>query len=260
MRVGVDSRQHEIRVAQTCLRRIHEPLVRDLADRAAGIRGRFVVLIAGPPGSGKSTLASLWVAVASGLGLSVPFQALPMDGFHLPNRELERRSAPLPDGTVALLWRFKGIPETYDFDQLHAALGLTRSPAPLGWPMYDRTLHDPVPDAVAVIPHGVLLVEGNFLLLNEPGWRDLRDSADRSIFIECGRELTANTVFQRFVEGGRDPADARRHLEEVDIPNWRRVMAGRPAADIVIRVGRRRGLSIIHNRSAECLAQPVIFQ
>ena len=78
-----------------------------LADRirACGVgRPRILVAIAGAPGSGKSTLAA---ELALELGHTAA--AVPMDGFHLDNDELQGRG---------LLHR-KGMPETFDVGPYH---------------------------------------------------------------------------------------------------------------------------------------------
>ena len=157
-----------ISVARRELEGLHLPLLAELGSRLKR-SDRIIVLLAGPPGSGKMTLAALWEE----LGRSVPVQALPMDGFHLPNVELDTRTT-VWDGVTVPLRRIKGSLETFDLPALLTDLGGLRRGEVLKWPRYDRTLHDPVPGALEVGERGALIVEGNYLLLDEPGWRDLR--------------------------------------------------------------------------------------
>ncbi len=42
---------------------------------------------------------------------------------------------------------------------------------------YDRLLHNPVEDAIN-IDGDIIILEGNYLLLDEEGWRDVADFAD----------------------------------------------------------------------------------
>ncbi len=78
--------------------------ISELVTRARDLAGhgsRRILGITGPPGAGKTTLAT---AIIAGLGeLAV---AVPMDGFHLTNAELER------------LGRRdrKGAPDTFDVE------------------------------------------------------------------------------------------------------------------------------------------------
>ena len=73
----------------------------DLVERArrlAGQGGRRILGITGAPGSGKSSLAGAVVAALAPAAVLVP-----MDGFHLANRELERLGRRDRKGAVAAL-------------------------------------------------------------------------------------------------------------------------------------------------------------
>lgn len=138
------------------------PLLRDIARADATRRarddgsGRTVVLLAAPPGSGKSTLAALLEGLSREAGL-VPLCSAGMDGFHFPNAYLDAHG----------LRSVKGAPETFDVAALTKKLAETRRAAgTVLWPSYSRVSHDVVPDSLAVTGE-VVLVEGNYLLLDE---------------------------------------------------------------------------------------------
>jgi pantothenate kinase len=76
---------------------LHPSMLDRLQQLASG--PRCLLGVVGPPGAGKSTLAQLIVQ-----GLGAQAQAVPMDGFHLAQAELERLGRA----------QRKGAPDTFD--------------------------------------------------------------------------------------------------------------------------------------------------
>ena len=229
--------QHwDIQVDRNELEAVHLPLLQRFVQQAASQPGRFLVLVAGPPGSGKTTLGALWEALAESYAPELSIQTLPMDGFHYPNHVLDAETI-MRDGVSITLRKIKGAPESYDVSCFIDSLQALSEGKDLCWPKYDRQIHDPVPDAIAVSSEGMLLVEGNYVLLDEEGWRDLSKLAALTIFVECDESLARERVLARLQRGGRSPEDALRHYEFNDLRNWERVMQHRVDCDIVLKVG-----------------------
>jgi pantothenate kinase len=224
-----------VSILRTEVETVHLRLLQDIAPRAVGKKGRYVVLLAGPPGCGKTTLGALWEMLASEHHLPVTIQTLPMDGFHFPNRELDRRTI-IRDGQTTLLRKIKGAPETFDLPMITGALRELGSGNVLAWPKYDRQIHDPVPNAIPIMATGVIIVEGNYLLLDEPGWRDLKLFADLTIFVVCTESLSQGRLLARAIRGGRSAESATQHYTFSDQRNWQRIMQHRLCSDIVFRV------------------------
>jgi putative kinase len=214
---------------------LHLPLLRAIARQAAANTGRYLVLLAGPPGSGKTTFGALWARLAQEQNFPVGVQTLPLDGFHFPNVILDARVMQ-QGGEQRTLRQMKGAPETYDLPMFLRALHDLRAGRAMAWPAYDRQLHDPVPDALPVLTAGILILEGNYLLLDEPGWRDCHPLADVSIFVECDETLARERVLARAIRGGRSPASAAQHYARTDLPNRQRIMQRRLASDFVLRI------------------------
>ena len=189
--------------------------------RAAGAQ-RFVVAIAGPPGSGKSTLAQR-------LNVVLPEDAsavVPMDGFHFDDTVLDSRG----------LRPRKGAPETFDYAGFAALLKRIRAGEPeIAIPVFDRSMELSRAGA-SIIGSGVkfVLVEGNYLLLDEEPWSALSGLFDFSIFVDVPRGELERRLLERWRGHGRSDDDARAWIASNDLPNIERVLARRRKADLVV--------------------------
>ncbi|MBZ9807137.1 nucleoside triphosphate hydrolase [Mesorhizobium sp. ESP-6-2] len=190
--------------------------------KRAGKAKRFIVAIAGPPGAGKSTLsASLHDLLPEGA-----VEVVPMDGFHYDDIVLNQRG----------LRARKGAPETFDFGGFETLLKRIRAGEPdIAIPVFDRTM-ELSRAAAAIIGAGTkfILVEGNYLLLDEEPWSRLAPLFDFSIFVEVPRNELERRLMERWHEHGRSEEDARAWIASNDMPNIERVLARRRAADLVI--------------------------
>ena len=196
-----------------------------LVDRARGLvepRQRRLLGIAGVPGAGKSTLAE---AVASALGTVV----VAMDGYHLSNAELHRLGR----------HERKGAPDTFDaagyiavLRELRANAGVVRAP------MFDRSIEEPVQDAITVPRDASLVItEGNYLLLDVEPWTQIRPLLEEIWFVEVDEAARIERLVARHVRFGRSPAEARERVTTgSDAANARVIAATRDRADLVLRL------------------------
>ena len=244
LELNLEGKSSRITVDAAELETVHLPVLRDLESQWRKGRGRFIVFLSGPPGSGKTTLAALWEQLARQGCIETPIQALPMDGFHYPNRVLDSQMITI-DGTLMPLRRIKGRPESFDLPSIRQLLHTLRADEPLRWPRYDRTLHDPVPDAISVLQEGIVIVEGLYMLLDQPGWKDLRAEADRGIFLECPTDLSRADLLARNRCKGQSMEEAVAHYELVDHYTWRLTMQHRHGVDVLVRIGPERRLEVI---------------
>lgn len=191
---------------------------RDLAGRG----GRRLLGICGSPGSGKSTLAAQVVDTLGDLAVLVP-----MDGFHLAQERL------LALDRVAT----KGAIDTFDVDGfVHLLVRLRAAEeAILYAPVFRRDLEEPVAGAIAV-PAGLplVVVEGNYLLVDGGGWERVRPLLDEVWFLQPDDDVRMSRLMTRHMQFGRDRAGAEQRSTGSDQVN----------ADLVARTAHRADLIV----------------
>ena len=215
------------------VRDIFLPLLRRLTRLRREKGRRVVALLAAPPGAGKSTLAALLEALSRETPGAAPLTALGMDGFHRRQAYLESHTL-WRNGELIPMARVKGAPETFDLEKLREALARAAVGEDCPWPVYDRTLHDPVEGALRVTGP-IALVEGNYLLLDEPGWRELRKHADYTVFITADPEYLRGRLMERHLSTGKPP-EAARAMVESDMENAALCLEKSAPADLRLRL------------------------
>ena len=213
---------------------IFVPLLEKLTgmQRAAG--RRILVLLAAPPGAGKSTLASFLERLSRERAGLCPVQAVGMDGFHRRQEYLLSHTTER-DGKTIRMVEVKGAPVTFDLEKLLSAVRRVAAGETCGWPVYDRLLHNPVEDALTVDGE-IVLLEGNYLLLDEEGWRDLAAYADYTVSVSAGEELLRDRLIDRKVHTGVAEDAAIRFVDYSDMPNVRLCLAKSVPADLRLRL------------------------
>ena len=188
---------------------------------------RTVVAIAGAPGSGKSTLAERLV---SRLNDDAAGRAamLPMDGYHYDDRVLNERG----------LRARKGAPETFDvLGLLHMLDRLRRNEEDeIAIPVFDRDLEISRAGA-RLIPRAahLLVVEGNYLLLDQHPWSLLRAMFDITVAIDVPESVLRQRLIERWRSYRLTPPEIEAKVDGNDLPNGRYVMANSGPADFVVR-------------------------
>ncbi|MGV6805419.1 MAG: AAA family ATPase [Ruegeria sp.] len=198
-----------------------------IAEAVAGLAAnaaRQLIAVAGPPGAGKSTVAGLARRALQDRG--VPAGLLSMDGFHYDNRILAERD----------LQPCKGAPETFDLSGFHATLRRLRVEDEVAVPEFDRTLDKSIAAcSLVTADQRVVIVEGNYLLLNEPGWTELSGLWALTVFLDVPLPTLEARLLDRWTGLGLPPEVAERRAFANDIPNARRVVQNSSPADLVLR-------------------------
>ncbi|MFB8001531.1 nucleoside triphosphate hydrolase [Nocardia sp. NPDC056000] len=188
---------------------------------------RYALGIAGPPAAGKSTLADALRDAINSIEGEGTAEVAPMDGFHRSNLQLAEA------GWTAE----KGQPHTFDVAAFIESLRAVRVPVGEGnirWPQYDRALHEPVPDRITLDRCRVAIVEGNYLLLDGPGWSGVRDLLDETWYLAIKPGIAERRLYERHLRSGRSKAEARRKIADSDYPNLRLIETTRKSADLIL--------------------------
>ncbi|MCZ4269773.1 nucleoside triphosphate hydrolase [Rhodobacteraceae bacterium G21628-S1] len=187
-------------------------------------QGRQLVALSGAPGSGKSTLSAPLAKALTARGLKA--EVVPMDGFHLDNRLLQARG---------LLAR-KGAPETFDLDGFMRLCQALKQADHVVYPAFDRERDIAIAGAAEVGPDcRVAVIEGNYLLFDMPGWRDVAALWDVSIRLEVPSQELEARLIQRWLDHGLDHAAAVARAQGNDLANARAIDAARLPADLIWR-------------------------
>lgn len=192
---------------------LHPALIERLRALANGPRRLLGVV--GPPGAGKSTLATL---LTEAMGARA--QAVPMDGFHLAQAELERLGRA----------QRKGAPDTFDAAGYAALLRRLRDqPAheTVYAPDFRREIEEPVAGALPVLAYTPLVItEGNYLLLDDdPAWAPVAGLLDEVWYLQVDADLRRERLTDRHVRFGRTREQALQWVAQTDEPNARRIEA-----------------------------------
>lgn len=186
---------------------------------------RNLIAIAGPPASGKSTFAQ---ALLEALHKRQVYAGLlAMDGFHLDNKVLKDR---------AILHQ-KGAPETFDLPGFHSILERLSEPNEVLVPTFDRTRDITIGASDVISPEmDTVVIEGNYLLLDEPGWRELSKLWTLSVRLNLSEDKLEKRLLARWFDLGLEYADAIAKTHQNDLPNGRRVIENSLAPDIILKV------------------------
>ena len=218
----------EIRFSKGAIEKIFKPFLLKLSELREVTDRKVVAFIAAPPGVGKTSLVQFLEKLSrENIELS-PVRALGMDGFHFPAEYLKSNII-IKDGKEILLNDIKGAPETFDVDTLQEKLREVRQEG-TDWNIYDRMIHDVVHNVLSV-EDDIILLEGNYLLLKDPRWTNIRVLADYTVFIKARPEILKERLINRKIQGGLSREDAEKFYYDSDGKNVNRVLQNSAAAN-----------------------------
>ncbi|HSU37702.1 MAG TPA: nucleoside/nucleotide kinase family protein [Propionibacteriaceae bacterium] len=187
--------------------------------------GRSLLGIAGAPAAGKSTLAELLLRE---LQRRRPGEVVGvgMDAFHIGHRVLERRG----------LTGIKGAPETFDvIGFIHLLQRIRTERGPIYAPEFAREIEDSLAHVTEIDERvRLVIVEGNYLLLDTAPWNGVRPMLDEAWFVHLDDEERRRRMMRRHEHFGYDPATARARTLGTDERNARLVNAAPNRPDLWI--------------------------
>ncbi len=230
--VNINGIDVQARYTETSVENIFRPLLLELTRMQRMKKRRILAMLAAPPGAGKSTLLSFLSALADDIPDVGSVQVIGMDGFHRRQEYLITHTT-VRDGQEIRMVDIKGAPETFDLESLRKRIEKVAAGEHCGWPVYDRHLHNPT-DNVIQVTEDIVILEGNYLLLDRDGWRELADYADYTILIRAGEELLRKRLIARKTASGYPEEKARKFVEFSDMANVKECMEHNRTADLVL--------------------------
>lgn len=209
----------ECSVKALCLQRKYIVRAKDLCQPGK----RIILALAGAPGSGKSTVARLLHEALPDISTIVP-----MDGFHLSNRELEclgRKER-------------KGAPDTFDvwgYRSLLKRIKHQKEDENIYAPKFYRTIEEPIAGSIRIdYNKSLIITEGNYLLLSDSPWNSLTDLFDERWYIQAPVSQRKQRLVNRHHFFGRSIEEARAWVENTDEPNAKLIEKDSQPADLVL--------------------------
>lgn len=220
--------------SEESIEKIFLPLLKLLTKMQKEKKKRILVMLAAPPGAGKSTLVHFLKYLSEKEEEITPITTIGMDGFHHYQKYLESHTM-MRDGTEYIMKEYKGAPETFDLPLLRERIRKVAEGKICGWPEYYRIAHDPIDDAIQV-NGDIVLLEGNYLLLNWDGWKELSDYADYTIKIVADEKLLKDRLVARKAKSGIFMEEAQIFVEKSDLYNVRTCLQDSKDAQLILEL------------------------
>lgn len=186
---------------------------------------RVLIGVVGKPGAGKSTLTEKLKELLPANETRV----LSQDGYHLSNSQLQ----------VLGRANRKGAPDTFDprsFTELLKRVAQD-SLNNIYFPIFHREIEESIAAEGVITPETkIVLVEGNYLLLDSHGWEGVATYLDEVWYLKIDDELRLKRLVARHIEFGKEPDFAHAWAHGTDEVNARIIEATSGRADAFLLI------------------------
>lgn len=184
--------------------------------------GRIIIGIVGKPGAGKSTLSSYLIEKLPKESVAL----VPMDGYHLSNKELDalgRRNR-------------KGAPDTFDSTGYAALLQrIATSTDDVYFPVFHREIEESIAaEGVVTAKTKIVLTEGNYLLHDQGGWKNVAPILTESWYVEVDDVVRLERLVDRHHFYGKERQAAYDWAHGTDEINAQLVEGTKELADFLV--------------------------
>lgn len=210
------------------------PFLQKLAKLQEEKQKRILVMFAAPPGCGKTTLLHFLQKLSSETEGLKPVTIIGMDGFHRYQEYLLNHTT-IREGKEIPMVQIKGAPITFDLEKLTDAVRKVAAGEKVSWPEYNRMTHNPQENAIQV-EGDIVLLEGNYLLLEEEGWKNLCQYADLTVKLVADLEHLRKRLVERQYKSGKTYEDAVAFVEYSDLYNAKICLEHSLGADLEWKV------------------------
>lgn len=186
---------------------------------------RVIIGIVGKPGAGKSTITSKLNEILPKEETTI----LSQDGYHLSNAQLKMLDRS----------NRKGAPDTFDSKGFTELLGRVASDlsGDIYFPVFHREIEESIAaEGLITAKTKIVLVEGNYLLLETHGWEGVSTHLNECWFLQVDDDLRLKRLVARHIEYGKNPDIAHHWAHGTDEANARLIQNTRNRADIFLSI------------------------
>ncbi len=188
---------------------------------------RYLLGITGAPGAGKSFAANKLKEDLNSVAHKRYVEVLGMDGFHYSDEELKQIN----------LYDLKGVPDSFDkkgFLNKLQELNFVKDQI-ITAPTFNRAKECVQEDSLMIEPrHTLIIVEGNYLLLEDDTWCDISNFLNEIWYLESDLVTIRPRLIARHSDKGKDERWVINKVNYCDIPNAKLVDSTRHLANKIL--------------------------